>query len=325
MWTLDRLTVTGVSAPKTQPDEHSFFGDLIQKFSELVDRNREILIAFDPSKKDCRLAKKDKSALRIAILMEPPVVLPTNANPENFKDFDLVFELGRLLDDVPDGHIALPWPQEIEISPDFHNTNRKKEIAMVCGNKFSFVPGELYSLRRKLIKCLDKKIDLYGTGWTEKRIATLIKVVKSAVFGLINGRFSPTATSTLMLHTPKNFRGQPKDKLLTLQNYESSLVIENWNRYYTEKLFDALKAGCLPIYVGPPLEKIGIPEGFAIQASSDYSELAEIISRSDHRLENSKRKEIEAWLTSANNPHLFSNVVTLIIKELLSFERARSS
>ena len=316
MWTLGRLTVTGVSAPKTQPDEHSFCGDLIQKFSELVDRNREILIAFDPSKKDCRLAKKDKSALRIAILMEPPVVLPTNANPENFKDFDLVFELGRLLDDVPEGHIALPWPQEIEIGAGFHSSNRKNEIAMVCGNKFSFVPGELYSLRRKIIAGLHKKIDLYGTGWTEKKIATLIKVAKSAVFALINGRFSPSAASTLMLHAPKNFRGQPKEKLLTLQNYESSLVIENWESYYTEKLFDALKAGCLPIYVGPTLEKIGIPEGFAIEAPSNYSELAQLISRSDHQLDVSTRKEIEAWLTSDNNPHLYSNVASEVLRHI---------
>lgn len=316
MWTLDHLTVSGVSAPKTQPDEHSFIGDLVQKLLEGADQSEKIFIAFDPSKKDIRLAKKDKLALRIAILMEPPVVLPSNANPENFKDFDLVFELGRLPEDVPEGHVAFPWPQEIEISPGFHNSNRKKELAIVCGNKFSFLPGELYSLRRKLIIGLDKKIDLYGTGWTEKRIATLIKVAKSAVFAIIKGRFSPSAASTLMLQTPKNFRGQPKDKLLTLQDYQSSLVIENWKNYYTEKLFDALKAGCLPIYVGPPLERIGIPEGYAIQAPSNYPDLAELISRSDHQMDDPKRKEIMGWLTSENNPHLYRNVASEILRHI---------
>ena len=316
-----RVEVSGISAPKSAIDTEEFVGNLIHQIQTENMIEQEVFLVLDPRKSDLKLVKKKSQKLRVAVLLEPPVVLPTNSSPDNFKDFDLVFELGRLPDDVPEGHIALPWPQEIEISPDFHNTNRKKEIAMVCGNKFSFVPGELYSLRRKLIKGLDKKIDLYGTGWREKRIATLIKVAKSAVFALINGRFSPTAASTLMLATPKNFIGQPKEKLLKIQDYQSSLVIENWESYFTEKLFDALKAGCLPIYVGPPLEKIGIPEGFAIQAPSNYSELADLISRSDHKLDDSKRKEIMAWLTSANNPHLFSNVVAVIAKELSSFKK----
>lgn len=312
------LTFTGISAPKKQPDEDSFFGELILKLSNQTHQTRELLFVFDPSKEDRQFAKKRRSSVRVAILMEPPVVLPSNGIQDNFKDFDLVFELGRLKDDVPQGHIALPWPQQLAIHGDIHNENRTKECAMVCGNKFSFIPGELYSLRRKIIRRLTRKVDLFGTGWESKRSTNLLNVLKAASFAILNGRFSLISFSALILSKPRNFLGQPKNKLATLQNYESSIVIENWEKCFTEKLFDALKAGCLPIYIGPPLEKIGIPEGFAIQAPSQYSKLVHLISNSTHKLEGSKRKDIESWLCSSQNPHLYKNVASEIVKHLES-------
>lgn len=312
------LTLMGISAPKTQPVEDSFYGELVRKLSSQIQHSRELLFVIDPSKEDFQFAKKLRSAVRVAILMEPPVVLPSNGIPNNFKDFDLVFELGRLEDDVPHGHVALPWPQQLAINGSFHNLKRSKKCAMVCGNKFSFIPGELYTLRRKLIKRLNRKIDLFGTGWTSKLSTTILNFLKAASFAILNGRFSLSSIAALIFSKPRNFLGQPKNKLATLQNYESSVVIENWEKYFTEKLFDALKAGCLPIYVGPPLEKIGIPEGFAIQAPSQYSELAKLILNSTHKLDSSKRKEIECWLSSIQNPHLYKNVASEIVKHLES-------
>lgn len=313
-----KLTLTGISAPKTQPIGDAFHAELVRQLSNHTQESRELLFVFDPSKEDFQLAKKRRSAVRVAILMEPPVVLPSNGIPDNFRDFDLVFELGRLQEDVPQGHIALPWPQQLAITCDLHNPNRAKGYAMVCGNKFSFVPGELYSLRRRVIKRLNKRLDLFGTGWTDKGSTILLRALKAALFAALNSRFSLSSFSTPILFEPRNFLGQPKNKLETLQNYESSIVIENWEHYFSEKLFDALKAGCLPIYVGPPLEKIGIPKGFAIQAPSRYSELAQLISNSTHKLNSPKRKEIESWLSSSQNPHLYTNVASEIVKHLES-------
>ena len=38
------------------------------------------------------------------------------------------------------------------------------------------------------------------------------------------------------------------------------LIIENSNNFLTEKIFDALISGCIPIYIGPKLSNIGINE-----------------------------------------------------------------
>jgi hypothetical protein len=35
-----------------------------------------------------------------------------------------------------------------------------------------------------------------------------------------------------------------------MRQYRYAIVIENESSYLTEKLFDALRAGCLPVYVG---------------------------------------------------------------------------
>lgn len=314
MFTLGKLTVTGLSAPKQTSEEPSFINEILRSLSTELDCTQDVFLALDPSKRDCQLARKQGCAVRVAILMEPPVVAPLNGNPNNFKSFDLVFELGRMPESVPKPHISLPWPQDLTVSEGFHNTIRKKNYVIVCANKFSFVPGELYTLRRKLILHLGDNIALYGRGWQDSRLKIITRAVKAAIFAVINRKFSHSSKASLILSTPNNFFGQPKEKLITLQNYERTLVVENWNQYYTEKLFDAFRAGCTPIFVGPPLAKIGIPEGFAIQGGSNYEELVQVLSSSQHKLEVGKLEELKAWLVSNDNPHHYKSVAKCVLE-----------
>lgn len=83
------------------------------------------------------------------------------------------------------------------------------------------------------------------------------------------------------------------DKLATLRRYRYALVIENvrWPGYVTEKVFDALAAGCVPLYMGP--EAIGNYPYFpghvavAIAPESDAGALAYLVAssvRPDERL-----------------------------------------
>ena len=49
-----------------------------------------------------------------------------------------------------------------------------------------------------------------------------------------------------------------------LAQYEFALVIENEPTIITEKFWQALEAGCIPLYFGPDLQKFGIPKSSAI-------------------------------------------------------------
>ena len=313
-----KLEITGANIAKLDPKSSKFLGKLIEEVNLFAESSKPVFLVFDPLKADLRLARKKTNSLRVAVLMEPPVVIPSNGVSANFKDFDLVFELGRLRGNVTGRHVSLPWPQDLDICEDFFSENRKSELVVINGNKFSFVPGELYSLRRKLIRNEVSNIDLYGTGWRERVWITLEAIAKSAIFAILNKRFSFHALAGFRLSSPRNFLGQPSDKLKTISKYEFSLVIENWQGCFTEKIFDALKAGSFPIYVGPSLEKMGIPEGFALQASPDFTELTKVIRSPGEKLDTHKRKEIYSWLSREGNPHRYDNVVAEMVRHIRS-------
>ena len=60
--------------------------------------------------------------------------------------------------------------------------------------------------------------------------------------------------------------------------YRLCLVIENWPYYVSEKLFDALFAGCIPVYVGPSLINFGIPPGLVFEAEPNLVSIQETVS-----------------------------------------------
>jgi hypothetical protein len=54
-------------------------------------------------------------------------------------------------------------------------------------------------------------------------------------------------------------------------------VIENSADFVSEKLFDAVRAGCVVVYVGPNLEKYDLPKDSAIQVAPDPNLIVETV------------------------------------------------
>lgn len=96
---------------------------------------------------------------------------------------------------------------------------------------------ELYSKRIKLIKFFAKKnyIDLFGVGWG--RFFSLDNIWLNYIFNYP--------------YIKKVYIGEVKNKNKILQKYKFSICIENEmiNNYHTEKLFDVIRAGTIPIYL----------------------------------------------------------------------------
>lgn len=127
------------------------------------------------------------------------------------------------------------------------NFNQKEFLAMVVNAKtiddwrkkiilklmYGFNVREIYSERLKAIKFFAEKgnLDLFGFSWAQKNFDKLTN-----------------------LAIKKVYRGAVEDKLKTLKNYKFALCFENtiFEGYVTEKIFDALFAGCVPIYFGAP-------------------------------------------------------------------------
>lgn len=104
---------------------------------------------------------------------------------------------------------------------------QRKLMVNISGNKYSNHPDELYSERERVITYFEKntqnEFDLFGTGWDKK------------------------------IHP--SYLGTVKDKSETYHKYRFALCLENTkdaSGYLTEKLFDCLVAGIVPVYWGDP-------------------------------------------------------------------------
>lgn len=169
---------------------------------------------------------KDRLAL---ILWEPPAVLPHNYNHHLHSKFKYIFTWN---DEFVDNkkYLKYYWPQNGN-NPTFIDKafSERKLIVNISGNKSSSHPEELYSERNKFIRYCEKAIpdqfDLFGPGWS------------SDSFG----------------ESYPSWQGVVINKSDVYSNYKFGLVYENMKNikgWVSEKIFDCIRCGCVPIYWG---------------------------------------------------------------------------
>ena len=193
------------------------------------------------------------------VIMEPPVVSPElyAALPRLTEVFDRVYVHntngdGYLLDGVNADKLYkmyYPIPYNDVLNPYWENNKREKRIVVINGNHNPRARDrEQYSLRIHAMAELSKigVVDLYGMGWNRW-----------------------WSRSAMWLPYWRNFRalmsiykGKCASKFEVLQNYEFCLCFENMSMdgYITEKIFDCLYAGTIPLYMGAPDILDYIPE-----------------------------------------------------------------
>lgn len=97
-------------------------------------------------------------------------------------------------------------------------------------------------------------------------------------------------------------KGPIEDKMITLRNYKFSLCFENaeFEGYVTEKIFDSLFAGCIPIYLGAPDIKDYVPENVFIDFRKfmNYKELEDYLKTIDEKTYNQFIKNINKFIKS---------------------------
>jgi hypothetical protein len=159
-------------------------------------------------------------------------------------------------------------------APDFHN--RIDAVGVLNANKTSWVSGSNYGTRKDLIREMlgaGYPVHVGGKGW-DTDTATEIKMNLVALMSCIAqwelpdlGVYRPALSTT---NSPLlKFHGEIRGGIDFLRNYKFCLVIENDSRYLSEKLFQALEAGCVPLYYGPKLGYFGVPDGVALNLN-DY-------------------------------------------------------
>lgn len=243
----------------------------------------------------------------ILIRMEPYAVYPAQYKERITRKYGLVITAGNS-EIGNEKFISINWPYKYHLNPatpsntdpnlisilnsqtdkteNIYEKWAKREIktVMIAANKVSPTSNSNYSLRRKFAKQLPHEtLKVYGPLWysslwskARHRVAVFYAAVGQGTFPNlfeIYGNF---------WRVYPNAFGEIEDKHEILTKSKFALVIENTNDVITEKLFDALVDGAIPLYVGPDLSKAGLPENIAFQlAQSDYSiqELTDTISK----------------------------------------------
>ncbi|MCR5502109.1 MAG: hypothetical protein K6F53_03810 [Lachnospiraceae bacterium] len=206
-----------------------------------------------------------------------------NAEPETVSSLHTKEGYGKLKKYFP---YIMTWNEEVidnerifrRIIPyhfEDHSGNvpfsERKLLCNISGNKFSDSPKELYGERRRIIRYFEKHFPegfgLYGTGWSSEEYPSYL--------------------------------GAPPDKFEVYNRYRFAVCLENTKNvrgYITEKIFDCLTAGIVPVYAGAENIASVVPK----ECFLDYNKIGnpEALSKI---LTGMSEEEYEGYLSAARD------------------------
>jgi hypothetical protein len=154
---------------------------------------------------------------------------------------------------------------------------------LINSNKNSLLKESQYSLRRDVLKEAEKRnqsILLAGPGW---ELSTLSNIRED--FNLLSDCLKSKNTPSFRnFRFPKlnfdsvEYLGYLNDKNSFYKHVSVCICIENDKNHFTEKLFDCIQAGVLPLYVGPKLSRHEIPDELAIECDHDAKSILDTYS-----------------------------------------------
>ena len=190
------------------------------------------------------LIHRDDVLLNAFYLFEVVVVDPVmyRAAPELARYFRSIYcwttseHLRAFVPNIPAVKpFRIPMPYDSVIEPHWSRTDRRGIILVNSNKRAALTDGELYTERLRALKHFSARgeIDLWGRLW-ENGLGDLEAEYGDAV--------------------RKSLRGPVDDKYEAMSRYQYAICYENMvlEGWVTEKLFDCLYAGVVPIYLGAP-------------------------------------------------------------------------
>ena len=245
---------------------------------------------------------RNKPAAKFYLIRtEPPIVLPDLYKKFNILKFTKVISVGS---DPLKFKNTIFWPQTW-LHETFQNRVRiNNKPILINSDLLSLKVGEMYSFRRKILIKIPETI-LYGRGWNKTLIARIkVVLLEFLKFIKIPGKIKLSWLS-YYFRSMSNYAGELNDKSEALKNYKYSIVIENSLNYLSEKLFDSLASGCIPIYIGPSLANYQIPIGLVIESEPDVESVKTSLSKAESINYEAWKKSAGEWLSSTTTVNLW--------------------
>lgn len=269
----------------------------------LIDSNGEFYLAFDHEEEsyDRFIEYGGKAGKAILIRQETDAVYPGQYRKRVEQKYGLVLTLGGAVEIQKHGFLGHPYmPSSNPTSPTeldsrflevlesaksnalFEITNwrsRKIDISFVGANKVGLNPKGNYGIRRKLVKELAPLgLEVYGILWNDGLGRRFINRILMIQWGLKTRQRPPFFSIFAdIFQKYENAMGTVENKQTILRDSKFSLIVENSDSIMTEKLFDAILAGSIPIFYGARLSQFGFPEGLAVEVKNCEVPIGEVI------------------------------------------------
>jgi hypothetical protein len=200
---------------------------------------------------NCR--RQNPSARAYVYLYENPLIRALNRDRASLARYAKWFAWDGALRDDP-RTISLLYPNRFETEGWNGPEKRPLFCVLVASNKALTVvdPRDQYQARVRILDWYERHapadFHLYGRGWN-------LPAALSGRWGRVRNQLRKIFARFLAAKSPYvTWRGPVDDKIALLQKARFCLAHENCRDlegYVTEKLFDAFRAGCVPVYVGP--------------------------------------------------------------------------
>jgi len=204
------------------------------------------------------------------LLNEPATYYPEVWKKENHTPFDRVFTFDYTLADG-EKYIHHYFAIDLDGYPPFQDVteeefNQRKLLVLMAG-MFQFTPpktssGSLLYIRYRTLrwfgKHLPQQFDFYSRGIDPAAYRSFrsLGVLKRILPHAITDRIASAVASRRHRIVEALNRGPvpPLEKLAVIRSYRFVVCYENTRTpgYISEKLFDCLFAGCVPVYIGEP-------------------------------------------------------------------------
>lgn len=229
------------------------------------------------------------------LILESPLIVKNSWDKNRFSAFNKIFSWN---DKIKDGKKFIKINYSFDLPRSIEKTKeRKKLCTLISAHKLSNGVNELYTDRISTIRWYEENapedFDLYGIGWDRPAFQGVFKIFKKF----------PFLIPLVPFKTFSSYKGMVDSKKETMLNYKFSFCFENIHSlegYITEKIFDCMFAGSVPIYWGANNILDYVPGDCFIDRRkfSSNTELYKFIKNMNNVDYQSYQNRIEEFLTS---------------------------
>lgn len=282
-----------------------------------------------------RLASRPDVIMSAYMVTEAPVVEPRiyqhlRVARSRFKHIYSCIDADAISEFVgePVQSIPLRWPIDFDgVDEPLWSRTDRRFLVMINMNKLPRLTRyELFTERMRAVEYFSRTndIDLYGIGWDKASVRmgrTRMPYTARRMQIAANNMLDRVRPDPLLIAARKVFKGELETKWETLSRYDFVLCFENTilPGWLTEKLFENLRVGTIPIYWGATDIASLVPRDCFIDMRdfADYPELQSYLKSLDRKAIMAYREAGRAFLESVAFEPFSKETFAGIFRDLL--------